>query len=68
MKGLSITRNIGNSFYIGKDIKVTIMSIRGRQATIVINAPKSYNIVREEILDRFPLSLEQGLQNRGGNR
>jgi carbon storage regulator len=46
---LILTRKPGQSLYIGDDIKVTIVEIKGHQIRVGIDAPKSYRIYREEI-------------------
>lgn len=53
---LILTRKPNETFFIntptGDKISVTLLSFRGRQARIGINAPEEYNIVREELLTR----------------
>jgi len=46
---LILTRKPGESLYIGDDVKVTIVELKGRQIRVGIEAPKSYRIYREEI-------------------
>ncbi len=48
---LILTRRPGETIKIGDDIEVTVLTIRGNQARIGIQAPKDVNIVREEIAD-----------------
>ena len=48
---LILGRQIGQSFYIDKDIKIKLLSIHGKQIRVGIEAPKNINIVREELLD-----------------
>ena len=50
---LLITRNATQSFFIGDDIKVTICSIGHNQVKVGIDAPKSVQILREEIRDQY---------------
>ena len=40
---------IGQKIFIGDDIKVELLSIRGGQVSLGIIAPKDFNIGREEI-------------------
>ncbi len=51
---LILTRKPNETFFIntpnGDQISVTLLSFRGNQARIGINAPIEYNIVREELL------------------
>jgi len=46
---LILTRKPGESLYIGDDIKVTIVEIKGHQIRVGIDAPTSLKIFREEI-------------------
>jgi len=50
---LLITRNAGQSFFIGDDIKVTICKVGNTQVQIGIDAPKDVQILREEIRDQY---------------
>lgn len=49
---LVLTREIDQSIVIGKDIVITVLECGGGQVRIGIDAPKSINIVRSELLDR----------------
>ena len=46
---LILTRKPGESLYIGDDIKITIVELKGNQIRVGIDAPQSYRIYREEI-------------------
>lgn len=46
---LILTRKIGESVYIGDDVKVTIIEFKGNQARLGFDAPKHVRIYREEI-------------------
>ena len=46
---LVLTRKPGQSVYIGEDVKVTLMEIKGNQVRVGIDAPASVRIYREEI-------------------
>ncbi len=46
---LVLTRKPGQSVYIGEDVKVTLMEIRGNQVRVGIDAPSTVRIYREEI-------------------
>ncbi len=48
---LVLTRKLGERVVIGNDIVVTVIESWGNQVKIGIKAPKSVNIVREEIMD-----------------
>jgi carbon storage regulator len=46
---LILTRKPGESLYIGDDVKVTIVEIKGNQIRVGIEAPRELRIYREEI-------------------
>ena len=46
---LTLTRREGESIVIGDSIKVTVKSIRGRHARLMISAPSGVPIYREEV-------------------
>ena len=47
---LVLTRKLNQSLYIDHDIRVQILEVSGGQVRIGIEAPRSKEIVREEIL------------------
>lgn len=50
---LIITRYSAEAFYIGDDIKVTILGSNDGQVRIGIDAPKEVAILREEIREKY---------------
>jgi len=50
---LILTRRVGESLMIGKDIVVTVLGIKGLQVRLGINAPKHVPVHREEVYDRI---------------
>ncbi|MDH3947383.1 MAG: carbon storage regulator [Gammaproteobacteria bacterium] len=46
---LILTRNRGETVKIGDDIDVTLLGVKGSQATISIKAPRDVTIRRDEI-------------------
>lgn len=49
---LVLTRHIGESVIVDDDITVTILGLAKGEVRIGIDAPKTINIVREEVLRR----------------
>jgi len=50
---LILTRRIGEVLVIGDDITVTILSIRGAQVRLGVEAPKSVSVHRAEVFERI---------------
>ncbi len=48
---LILTRGIGETVTIGHNVRVTILSVKGSQIRIGIEAPKDVRVLREEIVD-----------------
>ncbi|MBP7146465.1 MAG: carbon storage regulator CsrA [Acidobacteria bacterium] len=46
---LVLTRKIGQSLIIGKDIRVKVIDIRGQQVRLGLEAPDDVPVVREEL-------------------
>ncbi len=53
---LILTRRTGESVNIGDDIQFTILSVKGNQVRIGIDAPKEVAVHREEIYRRIKQS------------
>ena len=49
---LILSRRNGESFVIGKNIKITVLSQRSNQVRIGIDAPRELPVFREEVLER----------------
>ena len=49
---LVLSRRESQSIVIGKDITITVVSIRGDQVRIGIDAPRSVDVYREEIYEQ----------------
>lgn len=50
---LLLTRKNDESIYIGDDIQITILEVKGNQVRIGINAPKDIDVHREEVYRRI---------------
>jgi len=59
---LILTRKSGEGLYIGDDIRITVLEIRGKQIRLGIDAPTNVVILREEIYQRIQ---EENLQAAG---
>ena len=70
---LVLTRRPGQSVYIGDEIKITLVEIKGSQVRIGVEAPGNVKIFREEIYlqiqeenrtaSEVPLGLSQDLSS-----
>jgi carbon storage regulator len=59
---LILTRKSGEGLFIGDDIRITILEIRGKQIRLGIEAPASVIVLREEIYRRIQ---QENLQAAG---
>ena len=50
---LVLSRKAEESMYIGDDIKITVLDIRGGQVRIGITAPQDIRVHREEVYNRI---------------
>lgn len=50
---LILTRRVGETIIINKDIKVTVLAIKGNQLRLGIDAPANVEVHREEIFNRI---------------
>lgn len=65
---LILTRKVGETLMIGDEVEVTILSLKGNQVRIGVNAPKDVPVHREEIYDRIKREREGGtVGNEIGN-
>ncbi|MCW8196185.1 carbon storage regulator [Proteobacteria bacterium 005FR1] len=56
---LILSRRKGESFWIGDQIKITVLSQRSNQVRIGIDAPRSMPVHREEVLRRDDMHPEE---------
>jgi len=50
---LILTRRVGETIRIGYNVEVIVLSIRGTQVRIAIQAPKDIAVHREEVFKRL---------------
>ncbi len=50
---LVLSRRVDESLLIDKDIKITVLDIKGSQVRLGITAPQSIKVHREEVFDRI---------------
>lgn len=50
---LILTRRCGETINVGNDITVTVLSVKGNQVRIGVNAPKDVPVHREEVAERI---------------
>ena len=64
---LILTRRIQESIMIGDDVTITILSVRGNQVRLGIDAPKSVEVHRDEIYHKVKKERgnNEAFENRG---
>lgn len=50
---LILTRRTGETVYIGNEVTLTVLGVKGNQVRFGINAPKNVPVHREEIYERI---------------
>ncbi|AVM59725.1 MULTISPECIES: carbon storage regulator CsrA [Haemophilus] len=60
---LILTRKVGESVLIGNDISITILSVRGNQVKLGVEAPKEVSVHREEIYQRIKQMKDEQLDS-----
>lgn len=60
---LILTRRVGETLMIGDEVTVTVLSVKGNQVRIGVNAPKDISVHREEIYMRIQAEKD----TNGGN-
>jgi len=58
---LVLSRKVNEKFMIGNDVSVTVLSIKGGQIRLGINAPREIAVHRQEVYERIR-------QERGGDK
>lgn len=60
---LILTRKVGESILIGNDISITILSVRGNQVKLGVEAPKEVSVHREEIYQQIKQMKDEQLDS-----
>ncbi|OKQ02995.1 carbon storage regulator CsrA [Haemophilus influenzae] len=60
---LILTRKVGESILIGDDISITVLSVRGNQVKLGVEAPKEVSAHREEIYQRIKQMKDEQLDS-----
>ena len=58
---LILTRKVGESVLIGDDISISVLSVRGNQVKLGVQAPKEVSVHREEIYQRILQSKDEDI-------
>jgi len=58
---LILTRKVGESVLIGENISITVLSVRGNQVKLGVQAPKEVSVHREEIYQRIKQMKDEQL-------
>jgi len=58
---LILTRRVGEVLRIDDDVRITVLSVKGNQVRIGIDAPNNVSVHREEIYVRSSKELEDQL-------
>lgn len=47
---LVLTRGVGETIYVGEDIRIKVVGVEGKKARILIDAPQEVHIRRAELV------------------
>jgi len=67
-KMLVLTRRVGERLIIGDDVTVNVLSIKGNQVRIGIDAPPEVTIHRQEVFERILKEREKLSQDKSNVR
>lgn len=57
MAGLSLSVKVGESVFVGDDIRVEVSAVRGKNAVIRFIAPRDIKVLRESIVTKEAASV-----------
>ena len=63
---LILTRKVGETVVIGKEVSITVLRVKGNQVRLGVNAPKEVSVQREEIIKRDPAAAAPPLASVEG--
>lgn len=69
---LILSRRVGEAVTIGADVTITVLSVKGNQIRLGIQAPKSVAVHRQEIYNRIQMeqdpdaATEDAVGNKSG--
>ena len=52
---LILSRRVGEAVTIGTDVTITVLSVKGNQVRLGVQAPKSVAVHRQEIFNRIQM-------------
>ncbi len=55
---LILTRRQGESIIVGDNVRITVISVKGNQVRIGVEAPRSVSVQRQEIVGKKDLAPE----------
>lgn len=61
---LILTRRSGESLYVGDNIKITVLSVQGKQIKLGLDVPREMTVYREEVYRRVKEQNQQALESR----
>ncbi len=60
---LILTRRPGESLYVGDNIRITVLSLQGKQIKLGLEVPGDMTVYREEVYARVKEENRRALQN-----
>lgn len=57
---LILTRKVAEAIFIGEEVKITVLAVKGQQVRLGIDAPRDLNIRREELQPYPPKEVNRG--------
>ncbi len=69
---LILSRRVGEAVTIGTDVTITVLSVKGNQVRLGVQAPKSVAVHRQEIFNRIQMeqapvdTVDEAVGNKSG--